>query len=98
MEASAQQRSRGLREKTGMTGTLFYAQLPLLTEFEDVGRQESYTPLPDDWHVVMCDVRNSTGAVEAGCYKNVNTLGAAVITAVLNAAGDTDIPFMFEGD
>lgn len=81
-----------------MTSTLFYAQLPLLTEFDDVGRQDRYAPLPDDWHVVMCDVRNSTAAVEAGCYKNVNTLGAAVITAMLNAAGDTDIPFIFEGD
>jgi len=81
-----------------MTSRLFYAQLPLLTEFDDVGRQECYAPLPDDWHVVMCDVRNSTAAVEAGRYKNVNTLGAAAITAVLNAAGDTDIPFIFEGD
>ena len=81
-----------------MSSTLFYAQLPLLTDFDDAGRQERYTPLPDDWHVVMCDVRNSTSAVEAGNYKDVNTLGAAVITAVLNAAGDTDIPFIFEGD
>lgn len=81
-----------------MSSTAFYAQLPLRTEFDDVGRQESYAPLPDDWHVVMCDVRNSTVAVEAGAYKNVNTLGAAVITAMLNAAGDTDIPFVFEGD
>ena len=81
-----------------MNSTAFYANLPLLTEFSDVGRQESYVPLPGDWHVVMCDVRNSTAAVEAGRYKNVNTLGAAVITAMLNAAGDTQIPFIFEGD
>lgn len=78
--------------------TSFYASLPLLTEFSDVGRQESYVPLPNDWHVVMCDVRNSTAAVEAGRYKSVNTLGAAVITAMLNAAGDIEIPFIFEGD
>ena len=49
-----------------MSSTLFYAQLPLLTDFDGAGRQESYTPLPNDWHVVMCDVRNSTAAVEAG--------------------------------
>lgn len=54
------------REKPGMSSTLFYAQLPLLTDFDGAGRQESYTPLPNDWHVVMCDVRNSTAAVEAG--------------------------------
>ena len=81
-----------------MNSTAFYANLPLLTEFSGVGRQESYVPLPGDWHVVMCDVRNSTAAVEAGRYKNVNTLGAAVITAMLNAAGATEIPFIFEGD
>ena len=46
----------------------------------------------------MCDVRNSTAAVEAGRYKNVNTVGAAVITALLNAAGEIEIPFIFEGD
>jgi len=81
-----------------MNSTSFYASLPLFTEFSDVGRQKSCAPLPDDWHVVMCDVRNSTAAVEAGHYKNVNTLGAAVITAMLNAAGGTEIPFVFEGD
>jgi hypothetical protein len=76
----------------------FYADLPLRTEFSDVGRSESYTRLPDSWHVVMCDVRNSTAAVESGRYKSVNTLGAALITAMLNAAGKTEIPFVFEGD
>lgn len=81
-----------------MNTTLFYAELPVLTEFADIGRPERYAPLPDDWHVVMCDVRNSTAAVQAGRYKNVNTVGAAVITALLNAAGEIEIPFIFEGD
>lgn len=81
-----------------MDTTRFYAQLPVLTEFADVGRPERYSSLPDGWHVVMCDVRNSTAAVEAGKYKNVNTVGAAMITAALNAAGEIDIPFIFEGD
>lgn len=81
-----------------MNSSSFYADLPLRTDFADAGRPESYAPLPHDWHVVMCDVRNSTAAVETGHYKNVNTLGAAVITAILNAAGTTEIPFIFEGD
>ena len=81
-----------------MENTRFYAQLPVLTNFDDIGRWNNYSPLPDDWHVVMCDVRNSTAAVEAGNYKNVNTVGAAIITALLNAAGDIEIPFIFEGD
>jgi hypothetical protein len=81
-----------------MNTTSFFANLPVRTEFGDVGRPESYTPLPDSWHVAMCDVRNSTAAVESGRYKSVNTLGAAVITGMLNAAGATQIPFVFEGD
>ncbi len=81
-----------------MSTTRFYADLPVIRDFRDVTRQESFAPLPDDWHVVMSDVRNSTVAVQSGRYKNVNTLGAATITAVLNAAGATEIPFVFEGD
>jgi hypothetical protein len=76
----------------------FYAALPVLEDFGAVTRPESFAPLPGDWHVATCDVRNSTGAVEAGNYKHVNTVGAAAVTAVLNAAGGIDIPFIFEGD
>src|SRR5882672_3662054 len=81
-----------------VTTDRFYAELPVITDFSAVTRAESYAPLPDDWHVALCDVSNSTLAVQAGKYKNVNTLGAAAITAVLNVAGDLDIPFSFEGD
>ena len=35
---------------------------------------------------------------DLGNYKHVNTVGAAAVTAVLNAAGALDIPFVFEGD
>jgi hypothetical protein len=76
----------------------FYAGLPVLTEFSAIADPGSYAPLPGDWHVVTCDVRNSTRAVEAGNYKHVNTVGASAITAMLNAAGDLEIPFIFEGD
>jgi hypothetical protein len=76
----------------------FYAGLPVLADFGAVTRPENFAPLPADWHVATCDVRNSTRAVEAGNYKNVNTVGAAAVTAVLNAAGSTEIPFIFEGD
>ena len=81
-----------------MSSERFYTELPVITDFGAVTRAESYAALPGDWHVALCDVSNSTLAVQAGNYKNVNTLGAAAITAVLNAAGDVDIPFSFEGD
>ena len=76
----------------------FYAELPVLTDFSAVTQPERFAPLPADWHVATCDVRNSTAAVQAGNYKHVNTVAAAAVTAVLNAAGETEIPFVFEGD
>jgi hypothetical protein len=79
-------------------GTQFYGALPVFTDFAEVTGVENFAPLPADWHVATCDVRSSTRAVEAGAYKHVNTVGAAAITAVLNAAGATEIPFVFEGD
>jgi hypothetical protein len=78
--------------------TNFYAGLPVLTNFSAVADIANFLPLPLDWHVATCDVRNSTLAVQAGNYKHVNTVGASAVTAMLNAAGDLDIPFIFEGD
>jgi len=76
----------------------FYGGLPVLPDFNGVADPRNYAPLPGDWHVATCDVRNSTLAVQAGNYKHVNTVGASAVTAMLNAAGKLDIPFIFEGD
>ena len=81
-----------------MSSERFYATLPVITDFEAITRAESYAQLPADWHIALCDVRDSTAAVAAGKYRNVNSIGAATITAVINAAGDIDLPFSFEGD
>ena len=76
----------------------FYGGLPVLTRFDAITDVANFLPLPLDWHVATCDVRNSTLAVQAGNYKHVNTVGASAVTAMLNAAGDLEIPFIFEGD
>lgn len=81
-----------------MSSERFYATLPAITDFEDITRAGSYAPLPADWHVALCDVRNSTAAVASGKYRNVNSIGAAAITAIINAADDVEVPFSFEGD
>jgi len=81
-----------------MDSATFYAGLPVLGDFGAVTQPDNFAPLPGDWHVATCDVKNSTIAVEAGNYKHVNTVGAAAVTAVLNAAGPVEIPFVFEGD
>ena len=64
------------------SGARFYAELPVVTDLGESTRLENCAPLPDDWHIALCDVRNSTIAIQTGSYKNVNTLGAAAITAV----------------
>ena len=81
-----------------MSSANFYADLPVLPDFSGVTDPRNYAPMPNDWVVATCDVRNSTLAVQAGNYKHVNTVGASAVTAMLNAAGALDIPFIFEGD
>lgn len=85
-----------------MTGsdasTGFYAALPAFSEFDRFVEFEAYAALPEDWVLVCGDIRGSTEAIAEGRYKQVNMVGAAVITAVLNACGATQIPFVFGGD
>jgi len=77
---------------------LIYAQIPPFREIMRLTDPAVYYELPDDWHVVVVDVRGSTDAIKAGRYKDVNAVGAACIVAVLNAIGQADVPFMFGGD
>ena len=76
----------------------FYNELASFDDFAEFVELDEYTPLPDDWVVMISDVQGSTRAIEAGQYKNVNMVGAASITAVLNACGDIEVPFVFGGD
>ncbi len=54
--------------------------------------------MPDDWFVVICDIRGSTKAIEEGRYQDVNTIGAASIAAVQSVWKAKEIPFVFGGD
>jgi hypothetical protein len=76
----------------------FYAELAVVDSFDGVCSLSNYAELPADWHVVVADVRDSTGAIRAGLYKGVNILGVSVITAVLNVARPLAIPYLFGGD
>ena len=76
----------------------FFSALPVFTEFEGVADSRNYRPLPADWALATADIVDSTGAIEAGRYKAVNMAGASVISAVLNALGKNDLPFVFGGD
>ncbi|WP_282061262.1 DUF3095 domain-containing protein [Roseobacter litoralis] len=79
-------------------GDNFYDGLPRETSFDHLTDLGRYTPLPDDWQIGVADIVNSTGEVAAGRYKTVNMVGAAVISAVMNALDGQPFPFVFGGD
>jgi hypothetical protein len=81
-----------------MNSENFYSQLPLLDNFLQISEIGNFVDVPDDWYIVVTDIRGSTQAIESGKYKEVNLLGACSIVAVLNVAGKTEIPFVFGGD
>jgi hypothetical protein len=76
----------------------FYRSLPVLTSFSDATNISHFVEIPDDWSVVVTDVIGSTKAIEAGAYKNVNTVGVACIAAVTNVDRSVEMPFVFGGD
>lgn len=76
----------------------FYAELPTLPDYGQIGEPAIYAQAPGDWSVIVCDIVGSTKAVAEGKYKTVNMLGAACIMAVLNVSGGTAIPYEFGGD
>ena len=76
----------------------FYAKLPAFEGFDRLVDADLYRPLPATWQVGLADIVSSTQAIAAGGYKAVNMAGASVITAVANAIGTPDFPFVFGGD
>jgi DUF3095 family protein len=77
---------------------MFYDGLPGQSAFSDLAEPGLYTALPDDWVVGTSDIVGSTAAIAAGKYKVVNMIGAAVISAQINAAGGRAFPYVFGGD
>jgi len=69
-----------------------------IQRFADVTEPRFYCDAPEDWHVVLTDVRGSTKAIDAGRYRDVNALGVASIVAIRNATPDLELPYVFGGD
>jgi hypothetical protein len=80
------------------TSDNFYQNLREFDEFRDVTDRSHYRPIPDDWCIVLADIKGSTKAIEEGRYKDVNMIGAACISAVINAVPECNIPYVFGGD
>ena len=80
------------------TSTHFYLELMGKPDFDDFFSHPEYHPVPDDWHVVIADIKGSGKAVSEGRYKDVNAMGAASIVAAVKATEATSIPYVFGGD
>lgn len=81
-----------------LSGRNFFRDLPTLDGFHHMADPLAYEPLPGDWIIGVADVVASTEAILRGRYKAVNTAGAAVVSAVSNALGTLDFPYVFTGD
>jgi hypothetical protein len=76
----------------------FLGSIPVLSDFGTVADAANYRPLPDAWLLGVADIVGSTKAIAAGRYKSVNMAGASVISALINAIGRPDLPYVFGGD
>lgn len=82
--------------------TLFYSSLPIHTQSVNqvLADASLFHEVPEDWHIVLTDIKNSTAAVRAGQHQLVNLIAAGSIIAALNICRNTEIniPFFFGGD
>ena len=77
----------------------FYTRLPARARLKDfLQAPELLHPAPEDWWVVVMDVVDSTRAIDQGRYRDVNVLGAALITAFINHTRIFVLPHTFGGD
>lgn len=80
----------------------FYSDLPVnyLSLPDLFTKDEFFFEVPEDWYVIITDIRNSTAAVLGGMHETVNLVATGSIVAVLNIAfkAGITIPFFFGGD
>jgi len=85
-----------------VTSDLFYNQLPeyKLPLAELIRNEDLFYQVPQDWHVIITDIKGSTKAVIQGQHETVNLLATGSIVAVLNFVFKRGItvPFFFGGD
>lgn len=81
-----------------MSNENFYSRLESFRDFGGITDDSCFGSIPADWKVIITDLKGSTQAIEAGRYKDVNTIGSACIAAVQNSMGDLEFPYAFGGD
>ncbi|MBC7420148.1 MAG: DUF3095 family protein [Bdellovibrio sp.] len=85
-------------EKTDHSNLNFYKDLKTFKGTAHILNDDNYVDLPNNWSVIITDIKGSTKAIEQGRYKDVNIVGVTSIISVQNSCGDTEIPFIFGGD
>jgi hypothetical protein len=85
-----------------MNNNQFYAELPVnrMPLGKLLVSDTLFTDVPEDWHVVITDIKNSTQTVMNGGHENVNLIATGSIVTVLNIAFSMGVavPFFFGGD
>jgi hypothetical protein len=76
----------------------FYQEAKAVQEFAKILDPNVSVDAPKEWWLVLTDIRGSTKAVAEGRYRDVNLIGAASITSMINESQPTWIPFVFGGD
>ena len=80
----------------------FYADLPVHEETisELIGNPKNFARVPENWFVLIADIKDSTSAVNNGKHKDVNLVATGCVIAILNLAEarKIKIPFFFGGD
>src|SRR5882672_3947315 len=81
---------------------LFYTKLPEhhTTLAELLSSPMLFNIVPENWYVIITDIKNSTFAVMNGQHQTVNLVATGSIVTVLNIAfsAGLEVPFFFGGD
>ena len=84
------------------TSTGFYTDLPINNSSisELLGDKSKFSNIPENWHILIADIRNSTEAIQNGKHNNVNLVATGCVISILNLADSYGIavPFFFGGD
>ncbi len=84
------------------SNTNFYADLEVHKQSVSnlISEQKNFTSVPDDWHILVADIRNSTKAIQDGNHNQVNLVATGCVVAILNLAEvhKISVPFFFGGD
>lgn len=81
-----------------MHTTNFYKNLKQIDDFSKIMENKNYSKIPNEWFVIVSDIKSSTKAIEEGKYKQVNFIAALTIIGILNINRELDFPYIFGGD